>query len=251
MTRALVTGGASGIGAALVADLAASGHHVTVADLDLDRARAVAGAVSGDAVRLDVGDAGAWDALVANSEPFDIVCLNAGTTTNRDVIGPAEIDVPPLTNVSLEAYRRIMAANVDGVVLGARAVIPAMCERRSGHILVTASIASFVPIPPDPVYGLTKYAVSGLVKSLAPRLAEYDVCISAICPGFVDTPLLSDRAREWVAAIGLPLMPTDRVVEAARLALARRVNGAHWLVTPGSDPVIHDHVAPPFPTNEG
>jgi len=251
VTRALVTGGASGIGAALVAHLAETGLHVTVADLDLERAREVASAVGGTAVRLDVGDADGWDAIVAEHGPFEVVCLNAGTTTNRDVIGPNDESTPPLANVSLEAYRRIMTANVDGVVLGARAVIPGMCERRSGHILVTASIASFVAIPPDPVYGLTKYAVSGLVKSLAPRLTEYDVCISAICPGFVDTPLLSERAREWVAAIGLPLMTTTKVVEAASLALSRRVNGAHWLVTPDADPVIHDHVAPPFPTNAG
>lgn len=251
MTRALVTGGASGIGAALAAHLADGGAEVIVADLDIDRAREVAASIGGVAVGLDVGDADAWDSLVADHGPFDVVCLNAGTTTNRDVIGPSDEAIPPLTNVTLDAYRRIMAANVDGVVLGARAVIPGMCERRSGDIVVTASIASFVPIPPDPVYGLTKYAVSGLVKSLAPRLADYDVCISAICPGFVDTPLLSERAREWVAAIGLPLMSTERVVEAARMALVRRVNGAHWLVTPDADPVIHDHVAPPFPTNAG
>ena len=111
------------------------------------------------------------------------------------------------------------------------------------------SIAAFVPIPPDPIYGLTKYAVSGLVKSLTTRLGEYGVCISAICPGFVDTPLISERAREWIAELGMPLMKTQQVVDAVSSAIVRRVNGAHWIVLPDQDPILHEQTTVPFPTN--
>ena len=248
--RALVTGGASGIGAAIAESLAKSGASVTVVDVDEHALKSIGRRLGVRAEVLDVSSSAAWGDFVASHEYFDLVHLNAGVTTNRNVLdGPVEPVPPPLLSLTDDDYRRALGVNVDGVVFGARAVIPGMCERRAGDIVVTASIAAFVPIPPDPVYGLTKYAVSGLVKSLSPRLAEFGVCISAICPGFVDTPLISERAREWIAELGMPLMKTQQVVDAVEASLTRRVNGGHWIVLPDHDPILHEQTAVPFPTN--
>lgn len=248
--NALVTGGASGIGAAVAESLVAAGATVTIVDVNRDVLVATGKRLGVRAEELDVSSSAAWNDFIASHEHFDLVHLNAGVTTHRDVLdGPRDPSQPPLINLTDAEYRRAVGVNVDGVVFGARAVIPGMCERRSGDIVVTASVAAFVPIPPDPVYGLTKYAVSGLVKSLSPRLAEFGVCISAICPGFVDTPLISERAREWIAELGMPLMGTRQVVDAVSTSLTKRVNGAHWIVLPDQDPILHEQAAVPFPTN--
>ena len=246
--NALVTGGASGIGAAVAESLVHAGAKVTIVDVNKDALTETGERLGVRAEVLDVSSSKAWNDFIASHDHFDLVHLNAGVTTNRQVLdGPIDPLPPPLMNVGDDDYRRAIGVNVDGVVFGARAVIPGMCERRSGDIVVTASVAAFVPISADPIYGLTKYAVSGLVKSLSPRLAEFGVCISAICPGFVDTPLITERAREWIALLGMPLMKTQQVVDAVNTTLTKRVNGAHWIVLPDQDPILHEQAVVPFP----
>lgn len=248
--NALITGGASGIGAAVAESWSKAGASVTIVDVNADALTATGKRLGIRAEVLDVSSSKAWADFIGSHDHYDLVHLNAGVTTHRDVLdGPADPTQPPLVRLTDEEYRRAIGVNVDGVVFGARAVIPGMCERRAGDIVVTASVAAFVPIPPDPIYGLTKYAVSGLVKSLQARLAEHGVCISAICPGFVDTPLISERAREWIAELGMPLMKTQQVIDAVSASLTRRVNGAHWIVLPDQDPILHEQAAVPFPTN--
>ncbi|MFZ9721925.1 MAG: SDR family oxidoreductase [Ilumatobacteraceae bacterium] len=248
--NALITGGASGIGAAVAESWTKAGASVTIVDVNAETLDATARRLDVNAEELDVSSSDAWTRFIESHDHFDLVHLNAGVTTHRNVLdGPADPAQPPLVRVTDDEYRRALGVNVDGVVFGARAVIPGMCERRSGDIVVTASIAAFVPIPPDPIYGLTKYAVSGLVKSLTPRLAEFGVCISAICPGFVDTPLIGERAREWIAELGMPLMNTRQVVDAVTTSVTRRINGAHWIVLPDQDPILHEQATVPFPTN--
>jgi len=248
--NALITGGASGIGAAVAESWLKAGATVTIVDVNAEALASTGKRLGIAAETLDVSSSDAWISFISSHDHFDLVHLNAGITTHRDVLdGPADPAQPPLVRVTDDEYRRAIGVNVDGVVFGARAVIPGMCERRSGDIVVTASVAAFVPIPPDPIYGLTKYAVSGLVKSLTPRLAEFGVCISAICPGFVDTPLISERARDWIAQLGMPLMQTQQVVDAVTTSVTRRVNGAHWIVLPDQDPILHEQAVVPFPTN--
>jgi NAD(P)-dependent dehydrogenase (short-subunit alcohol dehydrogenase family) len=248
--NALITGGASGIGAAVAESWVKAGATVTIVDVNAEALASTGKRLGIAAEALDVSSSGAWTSFIASHDHFDLVHLNAGITTHRDVLdGPADPAQPPLVRVTDDEYRRAIGVNVDGVVFGARAVIPGMCERRSGDIVVTASVAAFVPIPPDPIYGLTKYAVSGLVRSLTSRLAEFGVCISAICPGFVDTPLISERARDWIAQLGMPLMQTQQVVDAVTTSVTRRVNGAHWIVLPDQDPILHEQAVVPFPTN--
>jgi len=240
--RVLVTGGASGIGEGLCRRFAALGADVLVADVA--DASPLATQIGGRSVRLDVADAGAWDALAGAEDGFDVVALNAGVTTVPHVVGGAVEQ--PLAAVGVSDYRRIMGVNVDGVVLGTMALLPGMLARGGGQILVTASLAGLVPIPPEPIYGLTKHAVVGFVRSLGPALAPHGVAISALCPGFVDTPLVSDVSRELIEAFSLGMMPVETVADLAVRALEERQPGSLWTAIAGREPVRFEP-ANPFP----
>lgn len=241
--RAFITGGASGIGAELARRFTREGASVVVADVNDTAGKAVAVEVGGEYVHLDVTDSQAWNKLIATFEPFDIVCLNAGVATNTNVLG--ELSNYPLEHVDNDAYERIMSINVDGVVFGARAVIPGMVGRKSGHILVTASLAGIIAISPDPIYGLTKHAMVGFVKSLGPALAPHGVCISALCPGFLDTPLVSELAREYAKTFSMGVMDVSIAGDLAMRALTERVAGSQWTVMAGH-PIRQYIYAQPF-----
>jgi NAD(P)-dependent dehydrogenase (short-subunit alcohol dehydrogenase family) len=236
--RAIVTGAASGFGAGITKAVTALGATCVATDVDETRlAKVVNSCPEGSAVgvRLDVGDARAWAALIDEHGPFDLAVLNAGVATNH--IRPE--GALPLIGLDGERYRTVMAANVDGVVFGAQHVLPHMVETGFGDILVTASVAGLVPIAPDPIYGLTKHAVVGFVRSMAAALDGYgaglDVHISAICPGFADTAILSEEAKANIQSLGLEILTVDRVVETMLRAMADRRNGAQWVVWPGRD----------------
>lgn len=206
MTRAIVTGGASGIGAAIVARLGSAGLDVESLDLSTG---------------FDVSEPEAWDAVGA----VDVACLNAG------VLGGA---ADP-TQIELESYRRAFAVNVDGVVLGVRRLAQVMPA--GGRIVCTASLAGLTSIPEDPVYAATKHAVVGFVRSVAPVLEERGISINAVCPGIADTPMLADASRERFRAAGFPLLGADEVAEAVWVALSSGETGRAWAVQPGRAPV--------------
>jgi len=240
--RVLVTGGASGIGAGLCRRFASLGASVVLADI-VD-ASALADRIGGRAVFLDVSDPMAWEEFVATEDGFDVVALNAGVTTVPHVVGGALEQ--PLAAVAHADYRRIMGVNVDGVVFGTMATLPKMLDRGGGQILVTASLAGLVPIPPEPIYGLTKHAVVGFVRSLGPALAPHGISVSALCPGFVDTPLVSDVSRTLIDAFSLGMMTVDAVADLAIRALEARQPGALWTMIAGREPVSFEP-AHPFP----
>ena len=175
MRTALVTGGASGIGAALVTRLRREGFEVRSLDL---------------ATGFDVTDPAHWDAV----EAVDVACLNAGVLG-----GPADP-----TALTVDGYRRAMAVNVDGVVLGVRRLASVM--PLGGRIVCTASLAGLTSVPDDPVYAATKHAVVGFVRSVAAGLEARGIAINAICPGFADTPMVAGTARERLEAAGFPLL---------------------------------------------
>lgn len=238
--RAIVTGGASGIGAGICRRFAAAGAHVTVADVNVPHGTELAEELGGDFVRLDVTDPEAWDRVVSTHEPFDLGVLNAGVTTRPasaggDVI-PGDGGSVPLADLTDADYRRIMGVNIDGVVFGIRALAPAMARRQSGDLLVTASLAGLTPIPPDPIYGLTKHAVVGLVRSVAPGMALHGISISSLNPGFVDTPILSDESKTLLTQLGLTLLTAEELGEAALHAVTARRDGAQWVIWPGQAP---------------
>jgi NAD(P)-dependent dehydrogenase (short-subunit alcohol dehydrogenase family) len=203
---AIVTGGASGIGAALAARLRAEGLAVQVLDL---------------ATGFDVADTEAWERV----EAVDVACLNAG------VLGgpPDPADLP------LETYRRSMGVNVDGVVLGVRRLARVM--EPGARILVTASLAGLTAMPDDPVYAATKHAVVGFVRSAAPALAARGIAIDAVCPGIVDTPMVGGEARTRLAGAGFPLLDAHDVADAAWHALTSEGSGRAFVVQPGREPL--------------
>ena len=116
---------------------------------------------------FDVSDPQAWETVGA----VELACLNAGVTTG-------EHDVSRLSD---DAYRRILGANLDGVVFGVRRLADVM--EPGSAIVATASLAGLVPSPADPIYTLTKHAVVGFVRSVAPQLEERGIRINAVAPG--------------------------------------------------------------------
>jgi NAD(P)-dependent dehydrogenase (short-subunit alcohol dehydrogenase family) len=248
--RAIVTGGASGIGKATAVALAELGADVVVTDIDEAGGARVAESVGGSFAMLDVADPEAWDRVVSMFGPFDIAFLNAGISTQQG-LPPAEGN--PLVALTDDAYRRIMSINLDGVVFGMRAVLPGMIERGSGDIVATASMAGLGPIGMDPIYGLTKHGVVGVVRSLARYFEESpeapDICVSALCPGFTDTNIIGEGVRELIHMVGLEIMPTEHVAGVVTRALEERVQGAQWVVWPGIEPRVYEW-NPPFTDEE-
>ena len=135
----------------------------------------------------------------------------------------------------LAAYRLAMGVNIDGVVFGVHAALPALARRGGGAIVATASLAGLTGIPSDPVYGANKHAVVGLVRSLAPSLTSQNVTINAICPGFADTAIV-DGFRDQISAWGVPLLDADDVADAAVRAMTGGATGECWFVQPGREP---------------
>jgi NAD(P)-dependent dehydrogenase (short-subunit alcohol dehydrogenase family) len=210
-SSALVTGGRGGIGAAVAGALRQQGTEVRVLDL-LDG--------------FDVSDPDAWEAV----GPAELACLNAG-------IGGGGDDVA--------GYRRMLGVNVDGVVFGVRRLQQAM---EPGSVIVaTASLAGLVPMPHDPIYTLTKHAVVGYVRSVAPALAQRGIRIKAVCPGFTDTPIVASELREWVAEQGIPLMQPEQVAQAILHAARAEETGEVWVVQPGREPVNYEFRGVPGP----
>jgi NAD(P)-dependent dehydrogenase (short-subunit alcohol dehydrogenase family) len=224
---ALVTGGGSGIGAALARRLRAGGAHVAVIDRDEAAARRVAAEVAGLALPGDVSDPDIMPMLTAVAEDrfgrLDLVFLNAGTAAAQS--GVVNLDVPH--------YRRIVGVNMDHVVFGTCAAVPALRRAGGGAIVATASLAGLMPMPGDPLYTMTKHAVVGYVRSAAPALAEDNIRICAVCPGFTDTALIAGQRDQFG---DFPLLSADDVVDAVEAILDRGQPGEAWFVQPGREP---------------
>jgi NAD(P)-dependent dehydrogenase (short-subunit alcohol dehydrogenase family) len=226
---ALVTGGASGIGEATALALAEAGAEPIIADIDADRAVEVAKRTGGHAIEADVADFEANRAAVAFAGEccggLDLVFLNAGVTTGCS-LGD---------DFDLALYRRAAGANLDGVVFGTHAALPALRTRGGGSIVATASLAGLVGMPLDPVYTATKHAVVGLTRALGPALAGEGVRFNAVCPAYADTPIL-DGAQDALRAEGFVLLAPEVVAEAVLRLFVGEASGECWFVQPGREP---------------
>jgi len=189
MTVALITGGASGIGAAFARELAGRGVEVVLADRQFELAGEVADAIlqsggEATAVELDVRDAEAFervvDDTVARTGRIDYLFNNAGIGVGGTILG-----------YTLPDWYDVFDVNLRGVAHGIQSVYPVMCRQGAGHIINTASVAGLLPTGEASSYAATKHAVVGLSKALRIEAKEHGVKVSALCPGVIRTPILT------------------------------------------------------------
>ena len=177
--KALVTGGASGIGAAICRRLAAEGADVWVGDVNTAGAEEVAAEISGQAVELDVTDLGSARAATEAAGTLDVLVNNAGT----DEFGF-------FTETTPEQWRRVIAVNLDGVLNCTAAALPDMQQAGYGRIVSISSEAGRVGSKGSAVYSAAKGGVIAFMKVIARENGRYGITANSIAPGPIETPLL-------------------------------------------------------------
>lgn len=199
---AVVTGGGSGIGAALSRQFAEEGAEaVIVVDIDGDSARSVAADVRGEAFVLDVTDEEATADLVKKVEAdygrIDILCLNAGIPVDGSVFAPND------------DWQRSWDVNVMAHVYATRHVLPGMLRRGEGYVVATASAAGLLTNVGAAPYSVTKHATVSLAEWLSVTYGSRGIGVSCLCPMFVDTPMLgafeghTDEMSDWVHGLAI------------------------------------------------
>jgi NADP-dependent 3-hydroxy acid dehydrogenase YdfG len=198
---AFVTGGASGIGAALSTELSNGGAEVWIADRQIGRAQELAqrlrdGGAKAHAIELDVRDAAAFESAAAEavqeSGRLDYLFNNAGIGVS------GEID-----SYTLDDWNDVFDVNLRGVVHGIQAVYPVMIRQGSGHIVNTASMAGLTTTVGQASYTATKHAVVAISRTMRVEAERHGVRVSALCPGVIRTPILTGGQYGRINAPGL------------------------------------------------
>jgi len=198
----LVTGGARGIGRAIVERFLEEGASVLLTDIDEGAGADTAKALGAGFLKQDVGDEASWPALMSEVRAkfggLDVLVNNAGIGDLAK--GNSPEDTP------LDSWRRIFRVNTEGVFLGCRAAIPVMAEGGGGSIINLSSIAALVPTPFVTAYGASKAAMLQLSKSIALHCAQqgYKIRCNTIHPGQVRTPMYDGMIRDAASAAGAP-----------------------------------------------
>ena len=187
--KILITGAGSGIGRATALQLAEYGPHLILCDLNSDaveRAATLAGGL-GATVETHVVDVSDWDDMQALSSKvhkthgaLDILVNNAGVGLGGDFL-----------STPIEDWQWVIGINLMGVVHGCKLFAPAMVAQRRGHIVNIASAAGYYAAPDMTAYSASKHAVMGLSESLRAEMAAYNIGVSAICPGVINTNIVS------------------------------------------------------------
>jgi 2-hydroxycyclohexanecarboxyl-CoA dehydrogenase len=191
--KALVTGGASGIGAAIAARLAAEGAEVWIGDIDAEGAAKVASEVNGHSLSLDVTELDSAQAAIAEVGVLDVLVNNAGT----DEFGFFTYTTP-------EQWQRVLGVNLLGVLNCTHAALPGMQEAGYGRIVSISSEAGRVGSKGSAVYSAAKGGVIAFMKVIARENARYGITSNAVAPGPIETPLL--MAAEEFGEIGAKLI---------------------------------------------
>jgi len=234
---ALITGAGSGLGAAFARRLAADGAHVVVTDINPDSAAAVAAQVHGTAITLDVADSAAFDAAVdttvARHGKIDILINNAGiapptnpTKVEQMVLnqiarmeGRVDDLVPSNTTVELSdaEFDRMIKVHLYGTFYGTRAALRHMTAARSGSIVNISSVLGLRPMAGTLHYAAAKAGIIAVTKSTGQEVAAFGVRVNAVCPGWVDTPLLHEMDPIVIGAI-VSQIPKGRMAQPEELA---------------------------------
>jgi len=237
---ALITGGASGFGAEVARQLARRGDDVVLLDVDDEGGKRVADELGGTYIHCDVSDYDEVMATTAEAEKayggLDLFFLNAGISTGCGL--DEDFDIA--------TYRRAMGINIDGVVFGVHAALPALRRRGGGSIVCTASMAGLTAVPFDPAYGANKHAVVGLVRGLGPALALQNITINAFCPGFAETKIIAN-IKDVLVESGVPIIPVETAGTAVLQAFDSGETGQAWLLQAGLDAMIYKFRGIPGP----
>jgi len=207
--RALVTGGASGIGAACARELAARGAHVTVADVDADGARTVADEVGGEVWVVDLSDTAALDGLRLDT---DVLVNNAGIQR-----------VSALQDFVPDDFRLVHRIMLEAPFLLIRAALPGMYERGWGRVVNISSVHGLVASPFKSAYVSAKHGLEGLSKVTALEGGEHGVTSVCVNPGYVRTPLVEKQIAEQARVHGIPEAEVMAKVLLAESAVKRLV----------------------------
>jgi NAD(P)-dependent dehydrogenase (short-subunit alcohol dehydrogenase family) len=209
----IVTGGASGIGAACCRAFAQAGARVAVVDRNGDGAQDVAAEIGGLAVACNVGDETSVEEMVRAVEvrlgPVDVCFNNAGIATGGDVL-----------SVPTEVWNEQWAVNVMAHVFAVRAVLPGMIERGSGYLLHTASMAGILTSHGNATYATTKHAVVGLAEWLSITHHHRGIRVSLLAPLGVRTPMLGDTSSPFATTVAGPIREPEEVAQMVVDAIA-------------------------------
>jgi NAD(P)-dependent dehydrogenase (short-subunit alcohol dehydrogenase family) len=231
--HALITGGGTGIGAAIATRLSEMGARITVVGRRLEPLQEVAhGLYGAQAVPFDVTDEAAVEegltAATARFGPVDVLINNAGAA-----------DSSPFARTTTDAWHAMLEVNLTGAFLVSRAVLPRMVELGWGRIVSIASTAGLKGYAYVAAYCAAKHGVIGMTRSLALEVAPKGVTVNAVCPGYTETELLSESVANIVDKTGvsedeaqaqlLQSNPQGRFVSPVEVAEA-----AAWLVNPNA-----------------
>lgn len=208
----VITGAGSGIGAAMAARFASDQPRVLIiSDIDIDSAREVAASTGGIAVQTDVSDPEANRALIQGVEdrfgPIDLFCANAGIGITGDEQSP------------LDEWQRMWDVNVMSHIHAARHLIPSWKARGEGYFLATVSAAGLLTNLKAAQYSVTKHGALAFAEWLSVTYGDAGIKVSALCPQFVNTPLL-DEAEEFKLLGGSHTLEPEEVAEAVVAGLA-------------------------------
>jgi 3-hydroxybutyrate dehydrogenase len=207
--RALVTGGAGGIGAACARRLAGDGLHVVVADVDGDAAEKVASDIGGEAWQVDLSDT---ESLAALDLEVDVVVNNAGIQ-----------HVAPVHEFPPDRFAAILSLMVEAPFLLVRAALPGMYDRGYGRVVNISSVHGLVASPFKSAYVTAKHALEGLSKVVALEGGEHGVTSNCVNPGYVRTPLVEKQVADQARVHGIPESEVVERVMLTETAIKRLV----------------------------
>jgi len=214
---ALVTGGGSGIGAAIARQLAGNGARVVVADRDRKGAEDVVEMITGAGGKAEVYEVNVADAIEVETMVEFTTRTYGGlhfAVNNAGIGGPSA----PTADYPLEGWQQVIDVNLNGVFYGLKFEIPAIIASGGGAIVNMSSILGTLAFAQAPAYVTAKHGMVGLTKTAAIEYAKHGIRINAIGPGFIDTPLLSKNLDKAALAYVTGLHPVGRLGTADEVA---------------------------------